>query len=51
MPPYDHEHDHTGRFRWDDTLRKWVVRIFAVIGFFTVLALVLLAVGIYHLAT
>jgi hypothetical protein len=28
----------------------WVVRIFAFIGFLFVLALVLLAVGVYHLA-
>jgi hypothetical protein len=51
MTPYDQEKDHSGRFRFDDTIRKWIVRILATIGFFTVAALVLLAVGLYHLAT
>lgn len=41
--------DHTGRFKIDDTLRKWTLRIFALIGFATVVAVVLAVAGLVAL--
>lgn len=43
--------DHTGRFKADDTIRKWFLRIFATIGVLATLAAVLVIVGIAKLVT
>lgn len=37
---------HTGRFKFDDTIRKWIVRLFAIVGVLTVLAMVLVVAGV-----
>jgi hypothetical protein len=37
---------HTGRFKIDDTFRKWTMRIFAFIGFVTVVTIALAIAGL-----
>lgn len=52
MTPYDQERpDHTGRFKFDDTARKWFVRVCVIWTLFTLTIAVLIAAGIWKLAT
>jgi hypothetical protein len=42
---------NTGYTTVDDTIKKWVVRFFATIGFFTTIAAALLAFGVWKVVT
>jgi hypothetical protein len=43
--------DATGRFKFDDTLRKWFVRLCVAWTLFTLTCAALLVIGVWRLAT
>jgi hypothetical protein len=43
--------EHTGRFKFDDTLRKWAVRLCVAWSIFCLVVVVLIAAGVWKLAT
>jgi hypothetical protein len=47
-PPVD---DREGRFKFDDTLKKWLVRICVAWSIFCVFVVVLIVAGVWSLAT
>lgn len=40
-----------GRFKFDDTAKKWATRFFVAIGVLTCLAFLALALGVWAIAT